>query len=465
MVLNVLLTIYAGLALIDIALMIFLHFFHDSKGYYKTASLVWLGIFLGFMADGLVHEKMGDVNHLFGIPLMVLCMYGLAKLAADVYRFELPTKKLSVFFILMWLTAATLHFVFNASFTTSSFFICLGLIAPTTVASYKLFRIWKDLNVIDKLYLFCIIAQSAHMMDYPFLKPIEGTAVFGFSLALFLIYTASVVIPVVINQCLSRELNLSLEKKVVERTHQLLDAEAKLNNSGKMATLGEMAGGVAHEINNPLAIIKTTASQMTELLGDEQLDKKMLSEMTTTIEKTTNRIAKIVHGLRLFSRDGSNDKHEHINVLSLIEDTVSFCRERFKSHGVNLTIEEFSPSLGFEGRSIEISQVLLNLLNNAYDAVADKNEKWVKVSVIDEADWVSICVTDSGNGISLELEEKIFRPFFTTKELGKGTGIGLSISLGIAQSHNGTLSLNSQSPNTCFVMRLPKRQKTDTAAA
>jgi signal transduction histidine kinase len=110
--------------------------------------------------------------------------------------------------------------------------------------------------------------------------------------------------------------------------------------------------------------------------------------------------------------------------------------------------------------------VALNLLNNAFDAIQSLEEKWIKISFSDIGDWVKIIVTDSGPGIPFDVQMKMMQPFYTTKEIGKGTGLGLSISKGIIERHNGRLYLDNTSPNTQFVIALPKKaaQATETAA-
>ncbi|MEK6579858.1 MAG: HAMP domain-containing sensor histidine kinase, partial [Bdellovibrionota bacterium] len=114
-------------------------------------------------------------------------------------------------------------------------------------------------------------------------------------------------------------------------------------------------------------------------------------------------------------------------------------------------------SLAIQGRQTQLSQVLLNLFNNAYDAVQTLTDKWIKIKVADTDQWVEIWVTDSGPGISSEVVSKMFQPFFTTKGVGKGTGLGLSISKKIIETHGGTLNVEMESPNTCFRITLPKR--------
>jgi C4-dicarboxylate-specific signal transduction histidine kinase len=259
--------------------------------------------------------------------------------------------------------------------------------------------------------------------------------------------------------------NRELETKVRENTEIVLNQRKSLEHSQKMSALGQMAGGVAHEINNPLAIIKTCSEQLVDVAQDDPVDKPLLINMAQKIEKTTSRIAKIVQGLRSFSRDGSSDPFRSVQVRPLIEETLSFCAERMKNHGVRISVDCPQTDLSFEGRATEISQVLLNLLHNADDAIAPLPDRWIQVSASDAGGNVEIRVTDSGGGISQEVQEKLFQPFFTTKEIGKGTGLGLSISLGIMQGHKGYLKIDRECPNTCFVLQLPKRQAVTASRA
>lgn len=239
--------------------------------------------------------------------------------------------------------------------------------------------------------------------------------------------------------------------RFVKKEHEM---KAQLTQSSKMTALGEMAGGIAHEINNPLAIIKTLSSQIAELAAEQPIDAETVKELAATNEKTVDRIAKIVQGLRFFSRDSSRDAPQPVHVARLIENTVSFCRERFKNHGIKLIIDEIPDAWCFSGRETQISQVILNLLQNAYDAIAGSADKWVQIAVAQKDRWLEIRVVDSGSGIDGALREKIFEPFFTTKEIGAGTGLGLSVSQGIVLEHEGELTIDAEHPNTCFVLRL-----------
>lgn len=263
------------------------------------------------------------------------------------------------------------------------------------------------------------------------------------------------------------EANSNLEQRVLERTKELKESQETIIQqqqvlvaSAKMSSLGEMAGGIAHEINTPLAIIGMRVEQLEECMMEDDVVKEDFLRGLNVIKVTTNRIAKIISGLKFFARDGKVMPTSFVPLVSIVEETLSFCRERFGNHGIQLEVEnKCDESLEIDCRSVEISQVVLNLLNNAYDAIeSTKDEKWVRLSLSDLGKAIEIKVTDSGLGISKELQEKIMQPFFTTKDVGKGTGLGLSISRGIIQSHHGDFYLNMESKNTCFVIVLPKRQ-------
>lgn len=264
----------------------------------------------------------------------------------------------------------------------------------------------------------------------------------------------------------------SVEKTVEERTRELkksqqtiVEQQQALISSAKMSALGEMAGGVAHEINTPLAVISMRVEQLEECVKDGDFDALDVVETLGVVKTTTDRIAQIVRGLRFFARDGRRLPAQKASVATIVEDTLSLCRERFSNHGVQLEVikDQSYPQLSIECRSVEISQVLLNLLSNSFDAISALQDKWIRIEVSNQEHYVEISVVDSGRGIPKELHEKIMQPFYTTKDIGKGTGLGLSISKGMIESHQGKLYLDKDSPHTRFTVILPKIQQTESS--
>ena len=238
---------------------------------------------------------------------------------------------------------------------------------------------------------------------------------------------------------------------------QLEEERAKSLHSAKLASLGEMAAGVAHEINNPLAVIKGCTEYIQKMtLGKKKYRPEVQKEFLENSISQINRISKIVSGLTEFSRESSQEPFELNPISKVIDNTLILCQEKIKSRGIDLKINQDNTDLKVPSQAISLSQVLLNLINNAGDAIQNQEEKWIKLDIIEHEDFVEIDCTDSGPGISEELAYKIMNPFFTTKAVGEGTGLGLSISVGIVKKHGGDLFLDSESQNTKFVLKLPK---------
>lgn len=252
------------------------------------------------------------------------------------------------------------------------------------------------------------------------------------------------------------QMNTNLEKLVEARTSELNEERAIAVERSKLASLGEMAGGVAHEINNPLAIIQGLSEQLNRRMENGQATPEKIKETLLRIAKTSDRIAKIVKGLRSFARDGGSDPITPTPMNTIIEETMGFCEARMKNHGIELRLKNTQCSAEIPCRSVQISQMLLNLLNNSVDAIEGTPSAWIELEVIDNPGTIEVHVTDSGKGIPKDIAAKIFQPFFTTKPVGKGTGLGLAIIAGIAKSHNGEIWIDENSPNTKFCIRLPK---------
>lgn len=249
-------------------------------------------------------------------------------------------------------------------------------------------------------------------------------------------------------QDLLARLKQALDETEFERARSLQNA--------KLASLGELAAGVAHEINNPLAIIERS---LHKFVGHPEKFK----EKVVVIEKAVQRAAKIVAGLKKFSRSSGPKERVTRSICDIFSEVKILTEAKSKRHGVPVEIDCDSAAL-ISCDELEIEQVFINFINNAIDAVTDKSEKWVRVHAFVEDREVVVQFRDAGRGIPKDIAQKLFQPFFTTKPVGTGTGLGLSISKGIIDEHGGGIKILESDPNTCFELRFPMASEALDAA-
>ncbi len=241
-----------------------------------------------------------------------------------------------------------------------------------------------------------------------------------------------------------------------EAQRVITDQQEKLIAASRLSAIGEMAAAITHEINNPLAVILGRVEMMKSMLEEKELNREEMLRVADTIEITGQRIAKIVKSMKTMAHHQEEEPMEKITVSQLLGDALELCQFRFYNHGVSLKKGDVKPDLKVNCQSHQIVQVLVNLLNNSFDAVQSLKEKWVQIDVEEKADQVEISVTDSGSGISKETQKKMFNPFFSTKGVQYGTGLGLSISQGLLHQNKGELQYDSKSPHTRFIVSLPR---------
>ncbi|AMP14741.1 sensor histidine kinase [Collimonas pratensis] len=246
--------------------------------------------------------------------------------------------------------------------------------------------------------------------------------------------------------------------KLQETEHLLRSTQNKLIQAGKLAMLGQMAAGIAHELNQPLAAIRAFADNAITFLSREQRDKA--AENLGHISNASARMGKIVGQLNGFSRKS----HEAVAVIDLsksIEAAALLLSNEFQTHGASLRID-IREEAQVVGDSVRTEQVLINLLRNALDAVDNAGQKNVSLELERDAGDAVIRIRDSGPGIPAQVALHLFEPFFTTKPSGKGLGLGLAISSSIVQAMNGRLTANNHSEGGAeFVLRIPLLETLD----
>lgn len=229
----------------------------------------------------------------------------------------------------------------------------------------------------------------------------------------------------------------------------------KIQQQARLSLLGEMAGGIAHEINNPLSIILGYTSRLQKFTNEERWDQKIFLDTFDKIVNSLNRISKIIQSLKIVSRDGEKDDFTITSFKKVLIESLALIEERIRINLIQLDFDREKDFLFF-GSEVQMSQVIFNLLSNSFDAIKPLPDKWLKIEFAEDENFNIVYFIDSGKGIPKDLIEKIFNPFFTTKEVGKGTGLGLSLSKSIIEKHEGLFDINQTHPNTCFVIKLKK---------
>lgn len=234
--------------------------------------------------------------------------------------------------------------------------------------------------------------------------------------------------------------------------------ETQLLAKNRLSAIGEMAAGVAHEINNPLAVATGCIEMLKDCLERNEEMSEEYSNLLSKIDRSTNRITRIIRGLLDFSRERQADQYTVETVERIMEDALEFCNARLNHAGIHLVVKGMEEPFEIVCRPTEISQVFLNILNNAHDALLEHQVKnpAITVQIGKTMDgWTSLQFSNNGPPIPETVRQKVFQPFFTTKDVGKGTGLGLSICYGIIKEHKGNLYLDSSSRYVNFVIEFP----------
>ena len=220
----------------------------------------------------------------------------------------------------------------------------------------------------------------------------------------------------------------------------------------KLANLGEMFAGIIHDINNPLMMIEANVKRVRKMVDHEEAN-----ELLTKIEMSSQKISKIVRGIKVYiSQEGRDEPFVSENLGSIIDDAIVICENKLKEHMVAITLDPKVSLIFIPCHFTQIFQVFVNLISNSIDAISHLQEKSISINVEEQADKVIVKFRDSGPGIPLDIQEKIFNAFFTTKDRGVGSGLGLSLCRKILESHKGSLEIDNNAKNTTFIITFCK---------
>lgn len=237
---------------------------------------------------------------------------------------------------------------------------------------------------------------------------------------------------------------------------ELVKLKTHVSFTEKLVTLGEMFAGIIHDINNPLQMIDANAKRIKKKIQDNEVH-----EILNKIEMSVRKVSKIVHGIKVFVRQDSlpGEQMANENLGAIIDDAIVICENKLKTHEVAIRIEHKINDVTFPCHFTQIFQVFVNLISNSIDAISSLSDKWIEISVEELSDKYIVKFQDSGNGIPKEIQEKIFQAFFTTKNRGVGSGLGLSLCSKILEAHGGRISIDNSASHTTFLIELKKINK------
>ncbi|RMD94795.1 MAG: response regulator [Calditrichaeota bacterium] len=266
------------------------------------------------------------------------------------------------------------------------------------------------------------------------------------------------------------ELNENLEQLVREKTKELKETQAQLVQAGKLAALGTLGAGVAHELNNPLTVVSAEADEILDAVNHGYLDQNLVVVSAQNIKSHAERMRVIIDHIRQFARDDKNSEWKKISINDPIRDSLILLRTQLESLGIEILLELDENLPKIWGHHNKLESIFQNLITNARDAfknIKDRRHKTIKIrSYQKDRDKIVVEVADNACGIPKDVLPNIFNPFFTTKDVGSGTGLGLSITHSNVKEHGGEISVISKAgEGTTFILTFPleRRKKLKTS--
>ena len=481
-----LILILGVIQLIDIFISIGLYFAYDKNTDYLAVLLIWVGNFGLFMGDYLLGPI--SLNHIY-LSYAYAGLTGLAmgELISRHYNIPFKLKNYIFLFLGLYILSISLRSLFLKDFTILGLIVSIGIVSPVLVNVHKAIlklreRPHKTKTVMDYVFLFTVLAWGIHFLDYPFFRPLDDLrySIFGFSFNIVLTYLTSVLLPVVVNRRIHMDLNNLMAKKLGQKSDELNSAYEQIIAKERLASLGTLSAGIAHEIKNPLNIIKNGAfliqkfvqrnlrkypmiSDEAELSETIEKDIEKLEDIAFLIDKNVQRADSIVKSILNQSRTGESllTQDQLNKILTESLDYVFASNQQKYSFYIQTKFDLSGMDLHYFYAQ-DLSRAFINLFDNAFYAMNVKLEKKkfqpaLEVQSYYEEKFIVVKIKDNGIGILDEDKQQILDPFYTTKPSGEGTGIGLAMVSDVLKMHDGSLEINSAPGEYSeFILRISK---------
>ncbi|MFT6630618.1 MAG: signal transduction histidine kinase [Bacteriovoracaceae bacterium] len=474
--LKILTLVLGSIQIVDIFVSLGLYYAYDKNSDYLWMVFTWFGMSLFFITDTILGSV--SLDHIFNSYIFAgITGVSMGEIIARQYGVPYSWKKASLWFLTLVMISFILKIFGVTEFWFLGLLVGLGVVVPVLYSLFYAFENIKKMHPtrrsgIDYIFMVTLFVWVIHFLDYPFLRPMENLriSIFGFSFALILTYLTSILLPVVVNRRFLLGLNDTLEGKLVLRTQQLNKAQTQIIAREKLASLGSLAAGIAHEIKNPLNIIKNGAFLLSNYVNKdlkeyhhllekgkhEELselivgDIEKLASVASLVDRNVGRADNIVKSMLEQSRTGHSVlTKEDLN--RVIMDSLEFVIESTKGK------YDFQVQTEFHLSAVnhifiynqDFSRALINIIDNSLYAM---NQKYLKasyipkiqVSTVVEGAFIRIEIEDNGIGIAGSTLKNILNPFFTTKPSGEGTGLGLSMVFDVVKLHEGEIEFFSE---------------------
>lgn len=450
------LTAFVGAMLFINIVVAALQYWNDRSRAQRDVLIYWMANLLPAIT-GAYFKNANFMSGTVGSMGTFISQYILGSVLADVREVQVRRTP-QILCYLGFLLLAFLFFKSGSSFEVYAFIGAAGAASPFFfhwIATLK--RPRRKFSLSQKMFVFIAICLSLHYLDWGYFRVRPEIYGVGLTIAFGIFFILSILMPMIVNEHSLERRNAALGNEVERRVNQLKHAEWQLWEASKLASMGRMAGGMAHEINTPLTAIGLHAERLDYDAERGRMTPQSVKSHVHGIRSIIERISKITEGLRKVARDQASVsvERETVNLRELVHKAVETHQANLDELGIELRTEWGPKELLAYCNPIEISQVIMHLLSNSIDAIDRLEDKWILVSMREVGSFLEVSVEDSGE-INSEIASRIMEPFFTTKPVGQGTGLGLSVSKSIVESHGGKLFLDQSSRKTRFVFELPR---------
>lgn len=455
--LQILIGIYSITLIINI-LIAMLQFFNDRNPAQRAILFYWIGHLISTAANGLFLDEDMKIVSVASLGTF-LTTYFLGSFFSKIHDVKVSIHSQLVFFLICYLISWLLY-LSGTDFVYYATIAALGCVSPLPTHIYKVLKYKaRALTLTQKIFVGCAGFMTLHWLDYGYFHSRPELLFVGFCIALAIIHILSILTPIMGTEFTLQRQNDQLEDQMKLKVQQLTSAELSLWESNKLASLGQLSGGVAHEINNPLQVINLHTDNLKSKAEKGEITAADVIQGTNRIEKMIDRISQITESLRRIARDHRTVDMQENDLVHIVQDTMVLCNDKIISNKIYFTMDLPQEPLKVKCNSVEISQIVLNLLNNSIDAVENLETKSIAVTLKQTENTVTLTVEDSGQ-ISPNVVPHLMEPFYTTKAFGKGTGLGLSIAKSIADNHGANLYYDKTKAHTAFVLEFEKKPKT-----